>query len=164
LAPDDIIQWHEHAPHPMLRLVERTAGNIFINLAEQKAIYPQRIEVRIPRAKSMSHLPSGNYILLKKYDGFVSSKGEKSFTARLYETTTDYPVLEAEFDLEELLEADRALVVEGAALVWTIGYHDESSRKRESLIYIRRRPAWDNKEIEQAKQAAEELTRDIQWK
>jgi hypothetical protein len=66
--------------------------------------------------------------------------------------------------LEELSESDRELAVEGAALVWTIGYHEDGSRKRESLIYIRRRPFWNKKEVEQAKQMDEELMSDIQWK
>jgi hypothetical protein len=164
LSPNDIIQWSEHVPHATLGFFEKSEGIIFNNLAEQKAMHPSTTEVRVPRAKIVSNFPVGNYMLLKKYDGFVLSRGEKSFIARLYETPNDYPVVEAEFGLEELSDVDRGLVVEGAALVWTIGYHDESSRKRESLIYMRRQPAWDAKEIKHAIQAAEDLTRDIQWK
>jgi len=110
-------------------------------------------------------LPKGRYILLKKYEGFVTSRGEKSFTARLSENASDYPVLEAEFDLEELSETDRSLAVDGAALVWTMGYRYEgNTRKRESLIYLRRLPPWKDAEAELAKKAADELTRDILWK
>jgi len=125
----------------------------------------QRKPTRVPRVRRVNTLPQARYILLKKYEGFVTSRKQESFTARLYENTDSYPVLEAEFDLEELSETDRALVVEGAPLVWTIGYRYEGdTRKRESVIYLRRLPPWKDKEIEHAKQEADELVRDIRWK
>jgi len=104
------------------------------------------------------------YIQLKKYEGFVTARDENSFWARLFENDSDYPVIEAEFDLEELSETDRKLVVEGAPMVWTIGYgYEGSTRKRESLIYLRRLPAWSDKELEKGRAAADDLTRGIQW-
>jgi hypothetical protein len=116
------------------------------------------------RARRVKAHPDGRYILLKKYEGFVTSRSGHSFTARLYEGTNDYPVLEAEFDLEELSESDRELAMEGASLVWTIGYnYDGSTRKRESAMYFRRLPPWAGKELGQAKQKAEDLIRAIHW-
>jgi hypothetical protein len=94
----------------------------------------------------------------------VTRRGAEDFSARLFESPTDYPVLEAEFDLEELSEEDRKLAVEGAAMVWTIGYaYAGSTRKRESAIYLRRLPPWSPKEIEHGRKTAEELTSAIQW-
>jgi hypothetical protein len=123
-----------------------------------------RETMRMPRARRLSPPSPDRYILLKKYEGFVTSRTEDSFTARLAENQSDYPVIEAEFDLEELSESDRELAVEGAALVWTIGYrYDGSTRKRESAIYLRRLPRWTDKEIAQAQRAAEELTNGIGW-
>lgn len=120
---------------------------------------------KIPRAKRVNPLTEERYILLKKFEGYVTARSEKSFTARLSENANDYPVLEAEFDLEELSETDRSLAVEGAALVWTMGYRYEgNTRKRESVIYLRRLPPWKDEEAERAKREAEDLTRDIQWK
>jgi hypothetical protein len=117
-----------------------------------------------PRVQRVSTRHDDRYILLKKFEGFVISRGERSFTARLFENSSDYPVVEAEFDLEEISETDRELAIEGAALVWTIGYgYDGSTRKRESTIYLRRLPPWSEKEIAQARQAASELSRGIQW-
>lgn len=164
LFSTDIVRWRESAPRSFYdSVVECTATNV-LNPTTHKTINAPTIKVPIPRAKNTDTIAKGNYILLKRYDGFVTSTSEQSFSARLFEAGTDYPVLEAEFDLEELSMADRKLVVEGAALVWTIGYHEQESRKRESLIYMRRRPAWNVKELEQAKLATEELTRDIKWK
>lgn len=118
----------------------------------------------VPRTKALPSQPEQRYILLKKYEGFVTARSDETFTTRLVESDGDYPVVEAEFDLEELSETDRALAVEGATLVWTIGYsYEGSTRKRESQIYLRRLPAWSNKEIQQAKLEAEALTRAIRW-
>lgn len=120
--------------------------------------------LRGARAKRMSPPPTERYILLRKYEGFVVSRSEHSFWARLFENRSDYPVLEAEFDLEELSETDRGLAVEGASMVWTIGYRYEgSTRKRESAIYLRRLPPWTDKEIAESKHATAELTRGIRW-
>jgi hypothetical protein len=137
----------------------------FREIPKERTIQTRRSEVRIPRVKRINARPDGRYILLKKYEGFVTARDGQGFTARLFENASDYPVLEAEFDLEELSERDRELAVEGAAIVWTIGYHyDGSTRKRESVVYIRRLPYWDGEEIERAKLAVEDLTRGIVWK
>lgn len=119
---------------------------------------------RVPQTRLLRSQPDQRYILLKKYEGFVTARGEGSFSARLFENNSDYPVVEAEFDLEELSETDRELAVEGAPMVWTIGYaYEGSTRKRESLIYLRRLPAWNDKELEKGRAAADDLTRAIRW-
>ena len=119
---------------------------------------------RVPQTRMLRSQNEQRYILLKKYEGFVTVRGAESFSARLFENNSDYPVVEAEFDLEELSETDRELVIEGAPLVWTIGYaYEGSTRKRESLIYLRRLPAWSDKELEKGRAAADDLTRAIQW-
>lgn len=118
----------------------------------------------VPETRVLRGQLNQRYIQLKKYEGFVTARDENSFWARLFENDSDYPVIEAEFDLEELSETDRKLVVEGAPLVWTIGYgYEGSTRKRESLIYLRRLPAWNDKELEKGRAAADELTRGIEW-
>jgi hypothetical protein len=119
---------------------------------------------RVPHTRVLRGQPNQRYILLKKYEGFVTARGADCFSVRLFENNSDYPVVEAEFDLEELSETDRELAVEGAPLVWTIGYsYEGSTRKRESLIYLRRLMAWSNKELEQGRSAVEDLTRAIRW-
>ena len=119
---------------------------------------------RVPKTRVLRSQPDQRYILLKKYEGFVTTRGEASFSARLFENNSDYPVVEAEFDLEELSETDRELAVEGAPMVWTIGYaYEGSTRKRESLIYLRRLPAWSSKELEHGRSTAEDLTSAIRW-
>ena len=122
------------------------------------------LDVKIPRVKKFGDESKERYILLQKYQGFISSRGKDSFTARLFDGASDCSALEAEFDLQELSNADQVLAVVGAALVWTIGYYENGPRKRESLIYIRRRPGWTDREAKEAKADAEALTSDIDWK
>lgn len=120
--------------------------------------------VAIPRVQKISNPSANRYILLKKYDGYVLSRDATTFMVRLYENSNEYPAIDAEFELEELSETDRDLAVEGAAVVWTIGYHENGPRKRESLVYLRRRPSWNEKETNEANASAEALTSDIGWK
>jgi hypothetical protein len=54
---------------------------------------------RIPIARPVSTPSKANYILLKKYAGFITSRNDESFAVRLYEKTDAYPVVEVEFDL-----------------------------------------------------------------
>ena len=139
-------------------IAERTGS------AGEEVTEPSDETVRVPRVQRINTDVDERYILLKKYDGVVTARGDDSFVARLFENASDYPVIEAEFDLEELSETDRDLAVEGAALVWTIGYgYDGGTRKRESVIYLRRLPRWSDTKIEEGRRAAEDLTRGIKW-
>lgn len=138
-------------------------SNPSVSARETLRVEPARIN--LPRVQQVNTLPKERYILLKKYEGFVTERNAESFTACLRENASDYPALEVQFDVEELSETDRALVVEGVAIVWTIGYRYEgTTRKRESVLYVRRLPPWKDSEAEHAKKEIEELTRDIQWK
>ena len=111
---------------------------------EQGSIPTRGRGVRMPRPQRVSTHSNDRYILLRKYEGVVISRGERSFTARLFDNPGDYPVLEAEFDLEEISEEDRNRAIEGASLVWTIGYgYEGGTRKRESVLYLRRLPPVD---------------------
>jgi hypothetical protein len=149
---------------PRAKKFETSIEN-FVGVAEATAPIDKSVKSRrTPQTRMLRSHPEQRYILLKKYEGFVTARSEDSFSARLFENSSDYPVVEAEFDLEELSETDRELAVEGAPLVWTIGYtYEGSTRKRESLIYLRRLPAWNDKELETGRSAADELTRAIRW-
>ncbi len=128
-----------------------------------KSLTPLPI-ARVPQPRILRSHHDQRYILLKKYEGFITVLHEDSFSGRLFESDNDYPQIDAEFALEELSESDRQLVAEGAQLVWTIGYsYDGSTRKRESLIYLRRSSPLAEKELTQARRAAGELTSGIGW-
>jgi hypothetical protein len=150
--------------HLVVRKPVVDVGNASVDASTQPGTTPPSLPLRVPRAMRVGSRPDDRYKLLKKYEGFVTAHSNDGFSARLSENPKDYPTIEAEFDLEELSEADRRLLVDGASLVWTIGYrYDGSTCKRESAIYLRRLPAWSDEEIAKATQATESLTSDIPW-
>jgi hypothetical protein len=104
------------------------------------------------------------YQLLKKLEGTVLRSDEQCFTARLAESSGDFPPIEFEIELDELPEEERSFAVDGASLVWTIGYrYQGGTKKRESEIYFRRLPPWTASEADKALAAARETMNAI-WK
>lgn len=133
------------------------------NERSEKSLTPSPF-ARVPQSRTLRSHHDQRYILLKKYEGFITVLREDSFSGRLFESDNDYPQIDAEFALDELSESDRQLIAEGAQLVWTIGYsYDGSTRKRESLIYLRRPSPLGDKELAQARRAAGDLTSAIGW-
>ena len=58
--------------------------------------------------------------LLHKREGTVVTRSHQEFTAVLREK--DEPDWEATFDIEEVPEGDRGLIIRGAVFHWSIGY------------------------------------------
>lgn len=117
-----------------------------------------------PRARRVRNQLSDRYMLLKKYEGVVTHRDADSFTARLCESPGDFPILEVEFDHNELPEHDRPLAVEGTPLVWTIGYeYVGSTCSRKSQIYLRRLPPITAAEMDRGLKEIGELMRAIPW-
>lgn len=114
----------------------------------------------LPSAPSEGKLD--RFKLLQKWEGTVSRCTETEFTAVLREKGE--PDQEATFDVEEVPEGDRGLIVPGAIFHWSIGYRDRrGQRTRESVIRFRRLPAWNKREIERARQEADEIITALRW-
>jgi hypothetical protein len=102
------------------------------------------------------------FILLQKWEGTVTRCPGEEFTAVLREK--GQPDQEATFDIEEVPEGDRCLIVVGAIFQWSIGYRDRRGQRiRESIIRFRRLPAWNKREIERARQEADEIIAALHW-
>jgi hypothetical protein len=89
--------------------------------------------------------------ILKRYEGVVIAIEEEVVHARFKETADDFPELEAKIATSEIPNSQRALLREGAFLVWLIGYTKDAkgATRRESSFYIRRilRPSYSGKEL-----------------
>ena len=84
--------------------------------------------------------------------------GEDTFLARLTPIVGEGPDQEAEIYLDEVDEEERSLIEPGAVFYWSIGYLDTpSGRKRQSVIRLRRLPAWTRRELEAARVEAARL-------
>lgn len=100
--------------------------------------------------------------LLHKREGTVIARSDQEFTAVLREK--DEPDWEATFDIDEVPEGDRGLIIPGAVFHWSIGYRDRrGGRIRESIIRFRRLPAWTKREIERAEREADEIVAALNW-
>ncbi len=103
-------------------------------------------------------------IALQSWEGVVLDVGETTFTARLADATADHAEEQVELSTEELSDFDLALLEPGAIFYWTIGYRLlRGSRERVSRIRFRRLPAWNRRQLHEARERAGALRRDLGW-
>ena len=120
--------------------------------------------VRAPSKHDYDSAEDYGFGRLAKFDGVVTEREGGSFWVRLFETPKSFPNPEVEFDLEDLTESDRLLAVAGAPIVWTIGYSDKrGTRKKESILYVRRLQPASEEEIQNAKADLIGATCAITW-
>jgi hypothetical protein len=111
--------------------------------------------------------PRERFIALEKFEGTVLELGTDFFRARLTSRsgggTLDEE--EAEIPFEEVSEEDRDLITEGAVFYLTVGYQEESSRRRtrSAVIRFRRLPQWDSQELEAASARAKARKERLGW-
>lgn len=90
-------------------------------------------------------------VLLKKWDGFVSKVLEDGFVAQFEENGHGTGALEAEFDLDELVDGDKEILAEGMSVIWCISRERANGgQKRCSTIYLRRQAAPREAEVSAA--------------
>jgi hypothetical protein len=99
-------------------------------------------------------------VVLQEWEGQVQEVGERYFTARLVDLTegSNVETEESELPLDNLVEADRALLKPGVIFRWIIGYRWEDGEKScFTRVVIRRLPIWTEREIKSADKEAAEL-------
>lgn len=95
-------------------------------------------------------------VLLKKWDGFVATVLEDGFVAR-FEEGDGTEALEAEFDLDELVDSDKEILAEGMPVIWCISRERANGgQKRCSTIYLRRQAAPREAEVSAAAKSLDE--------
>jgi len=123
------------------------------------------IDVKAPRAHLQKQQSSTAFARLTKFDGVILKRNGSRFWARLWENPNDPQKLEAEFDVSELYGSEEKIAQEGTPIVWTIGYAvDRGTRKRESILYVRRVPPVSGKEAVDSDAAVKEKMNRIRWK
>lgn len=104
---------------------------------------------------------------LQEWEGYVISIGEATFHARLFDKThrSEVEEEEGEFLIEDLSEADRRLLAEGAIFRWVIGYLRDvgGSKRRVSQIVFRRLPAWTKHDLLSIKTRSSEIVKGLAW-
>ena len=123
------------------------------------------LEVKAPRAHLQKQQSTTAFTLLSKFDGVILRRNGRRFWARLWENPNDPQKLEAEFDVSELYGSEEKIAQEGTPIVWTIGYAiDRGTRKRQSILYVRRVPPVSDKEVVTSDRAVKEKMSRIRWK
>jgi hypothetical protein len=103
---------------------------------------------------------------LQEWEGVVLEVSVEGFLARISDASGDHEDEEVELSSEEVSEIDRPLVEPGAIFYWTIGYRQRlpiGTRERVSRLRFRRLPAWTKRELEEARDRAAELARELDW-
>jgi hypothetical protein len=88
-----------------------------------------------------------------------------SFVVRLVDVAEKHLDEEVTLSTDELSDFDLDLLEPGAVLYWTIGYIQRvrGARERVSRIRLRRLPAWSRRELNEARERATELARELDW-
>jgi hypothetical protein len=104
-------------------------------------------------------------IALQSWEGTVLHVEDDSFVARLIDANGDHLDEEVSLAKEELCDFDLELLESGAIFYWTIGYRYQlgGARERVSRIRFRRLPAWTKRQLDEARERAEALERDLAW-
>lgn len=98
------------------------------------------------------------FSVLQEWEGYVLSISEDTFTARLVDVTMGRSEEEEEADLplDDLEDADRSRIRNGAIFRWTIGYQrgPGGTKFRTSCIRFRNIPVWTKKELDKNRREA----------
>lgn len=99
------------------------------------------------------------------WEGVVLEVLGDSFSARLVDMSDPSQYEEAEIlNTAVSDQSDIELIVPGAIFFWSIGRRIEGRRSEQiSLIQFRRLPVWSKREIQQSKQEAAEVMKELGW-
>jgi len=102
---------------------------------------------------------------LQKWEGQVVRLTSDGFIAKLVDLTAAATEEEAEFSLDDVSAADRALVRPGAVFYWSIGYRVAvtGQRSRESVLRFRRLPLWSRADRAEAALRADGWRVRLNW-
>lgn len=117
------------------------------------------------RVEESNRRPREKLVPLQSWEGTVLEVDGDSFVARLVDVADEHPDEEASISTEELCDFDLELLEPGAILYWTIGYRYQvgGARERVSRIRLRRLPAWTKRQLDEARERAAALERDLAW-
>lgn len=104
--------------------------------------------------------PIPREVVLQEWEGQVQSIEGRTFSARLVDLTRGMKeeTEEADLPVDDVIEADRELIVPGAIFRWLICYRwADGDKERFARIVMRRLPMWTEREIKAADKRAEEL-------
>ena len=120
--------------------------------------------VEAPRVHLARAAITERFSMVRKYEGRIIRRDADTFWAELRENPDDFPPIEAEFDIDALPASDRALAIEGAPVVWTVGFDiQDGTHRQQSILYLRRIPWPSSAEVQTSLQVVKGRMRAINW-
>src|SRR5262249_30800237 len=120
--------------------------------------------VEAPRVHSTRAAITERFSMVRKYEGRIIRCEADTFWAEFRENPDDFPPIEAEFDIDALPVSDRALAIEGAPVVWTVGFDiQDGTHRQQSIVYLRRIPWPSSAEVQTSLQVVKGRMRAINW-
>jgi len=105
-----------------------------------------------------THFRKKTSVSLQKWQGYITSFNEHSFTAIVQDLTNDNPDEEIEISVNAISPDDLHLVTEGAHFYRHIGYENLSgTTQKYSKILFRRMPRWSMSAFKKAEKLEKEL-------
>jgi hypothetical protein len=121
--------------------------------------------LRLPRPLTYHEWTQLGFILLQKWDGVVLYTDDEIFMGKLIDSHGKLKDHDVTFLRVELPKEEQELIEAGAPFVWTLGYRKiGNTRERASVLYFRRLPPWDEREISAAETKAKALRESIEWR
>lgn len=158
-APVDVLP----RPAPTAETKSKEQNFAATTAAEQKYELKPNLGPSVLKLRS----PQSFLHALQEWEGYVTSIGDQTFTARLIDKTAKSHIEEetAEFLLDDVSDSDRRLLREGSIFRWVIGYLKDAggSKRRVSEIVFRRLPAWTRHDLLSARARATEITKGLAW-
>jgi hypothetical protein len=127
---------------------------------EADELAPQNVGITPSKISFALRRPAPREITLQEWEGRVLQIDGRLVIARLVDITAGdkEETEEVELPLDDVTEADQALLQPGAIFRWILGYSYASGRKeRFARVIVRRLPIWTEREMQEADREANEL-------
>ena len=133
--------------------------------------YENRMLISVENQVKIRSLPtkpkrrtSNIFKVQQKWQGTIIEIEGDTITAHIYDLLSDDSAREEiTFDMMEVQEGDKSLVVQGAVFYWIIGYEDsKKGRRRVAKLRFRRRIGWTSQDLQRQRSRSRSLIELIQ--
>jgi hypothetical protein len=158
----DVVRYRQWKKELILRNQTRDNTSLDVEAISPNADEPEPQSVGINTVQFLlSRMRSApREITLQEWEGRVEQLDGRFIIARLVDITAgeNEETEEVELPIDDVTEADQALLQPGAIFRWILGYSYASGRKeRFARVVVRRLPIWTEREMQEADQEASEL-------
>jgi hypothetical protein len=158
----DAVRFRQRKNELIARNQERDSTSVDVEAISPNADEPapQSVGIGPVRFPSSRFRPAPREITLQEWEGRVERLDGRFVIARLVDITAGETeeTEEVELPIDDVTEADQALLQPGAIFRWILGYsYVSGTKERFARVVVRRLPIWTEREMRAADQEANEL-------